>query len=95
MFSRKILDMVYSTHCRSLRHNIKAEKPVKTEDGGGVESTVRVDVEDREVDGHPIKIFDCAGQVRNPLFLSRVFSVALSVAQSERQRDVLEFVLFI
>ncbi|CAM9700998.1 unnamed protein product [Ectocarpus sp. 13 AM-2016] len=30
---------------------------------GGVESTVRVDVEDHEVDGHPIRMFDCAGQV--------------------------------
>eukprot|EP00903_Cladosiphon_okamuranus_P009177 g8765.t1 len=46
----------------SLRRSIKAGKPCKTKEGG-VESTVHVDVEDHEVDGQPIRIFDCAGQV--------------------------------
>lgn len=43
---------------------------------GGVDSTVHVDVEDHnldvkgdEADGHPIRMFDCAGQVRHIMFL--------------------------
>lgn len=43
-----------------------------TAEGGG-ESTVHVDVEDHEVDGHPIRMFDCAGQVRLLLLLVRVW----------------------
>ncbi len=50
-------------HCRSLRRSIKSGKPSMTKEGG-VESTVHVDVEDHEIDGRPIRIFDCAGQVR-------------------------------
>ncbi|CAM9235451.1 unnamed protein product [Ectocarpus sp. 12 AP-2014] len=46
----------------SLRRSITTGKPCMTQDSG-VESTVHVDVEDHEVDGHPIRIFDCAGQV--------------------------------
>ncbi|CAM9300401.1 unnamed protein product [Ectocarpus sp. 12 AP-2014] len=46
----------------SLRRSIKTGRPCMTR-GGGVESTVHVDVEDHEVDGHPIRMFDCAGQV--------------------------------
>ncbi|CAM9361370.1 unnamed protein product, partial [Sphacelaria rigidula] len=46
----------------SLRHSIKAGKPCTTREGGE-DSTVHVDVEDHEVDGHAIRIFDCAGQV--------------------------------
>ncbi|CAM9497291.1 unnamed protein product [Ectocarpus sp. 4 AP-2014] len=46
----------------SLRRSITAGRPCMTQDGG-VESTVHVDVEDHEVDGHPVRIFDCAGQV--------------------------------
>ncbi|CAM9712032.1 unnamed protein product, partial [Ectocarpus sp. 8 AP-2014] len=45
----------------SLRRSITTRRPCVTQ--GGVESTVHVDVEDHEVDGHPIRIFDCAGQV--------------------------------
>ncbi|CAN0078933.1 unnamed protein product, partial [Ectocarpus sp. 8 AP-2014] len=44
----------------SLRRSIKTGRPCMTR-GGGVESTVHVDVEDHEVDGHPIRMFDCAG----------------------------------
>lgn len=47
--------------------------------GGGVDSTVHVDVQDHNLDvqdhkagGHPIRIFDCAGQVRHIMFLIRV-----------------------
>eukprot|EP00752_Nemacystus_decipiens_P011696 g10379.t2 len=46
----------------SLRRSIKAGKPCVTGEGG-VDSTVHVDVEDHELDGHPIRLFDCAGQV--------------------------------
>ncbi|CAN0271655.1 unnamed protein product [Ectocarpus sp. 12 AP-2014] len=46
----------------SLRRSIKTGRPCTTK-GGGVESIVHVDVEDHEVDGHPIRMFDCAGQV--------------------------------
>eukprot|EP00903_Cladosiphon_okamuranus_P006504 g6358.t1 len=46
----------------SLRRSIKSGKPSKTREGG-VESTVHVDVEDHKIDDHPIRIFDCAGQV--------------------------------
>ncbi|CAM9136686.1 unnamed protein product, partial [Ectocarpus sp. 4 AP-2014] len=46
----------------SLRRSITTGSPCMTQDGG-VESTVHVDVEDHEVDGHPVRIFDCAGQV--------------------------------
>ncbi|CAM9667225.1 unnamed protein product [Ectocarpus sp. 8 AP-2014] len=46
----------------SLRRSITTGGPCMTQDGG-VESTVHVDVEDHKVDGHPIRIFDCAGQV--------------------------------
>eukprot|EP00752_Nemacystus_decipiens_P016125 g14419.t2 len=46
----------------SLRCSIKRGKPRMTIEGG-VESTVHVDVEDHELDGHPIRMFDCAGQV--------------------------------
>lgn len=67
---------MHSTHCRSLRRSIKAGKPCKTKEGG-VESTVHVDVQDHEVDGHPIRIFDCADQVRHPRALN-AYSVALS-----------------
>ncbi|CAN0551165.1 unnamed protein product, partial [Ectocarpus sp. 12 AP-2014] len=49
-------------HCRSLRRSITTGRPCMTQDGG-VESTVHVDVEDHKVDGNPIRIFDCAGQV--------------------------------
>ncbi|CAB1102707.1 unnamed protein product [Ectocarpus sp. CCAP 1310/34] len=42
--------------------SIKTGRPCMTR-GCGVESTVHVDVEDHEVDGHPIRVFDCAGQV--------------------------------
>ncbi|CAM9312171.1 unnamed protein product [Ectocarpus fasciculatus] len=45
----------------SLRRSIKTGKPCMTREG--VESTVHVDVEDHKVDGHPIRMFDCAGQV--------------------------------
>ncbi|CAB1102577.1 unnamed protein product [Ectocarpus sp. CCAP 1310/34] len=52
----------------SLRCSIKAGKPCMTR-GGGVDSTVHVDVQDHNLDvqdhkagGHPIRIFDCAGQ---------------------------------
>ncbi|CAN0357848.1 unnamed protein product, partial [Ectocarpus fasciculatus] len=46
----------------SLRRSITTGRPCMTQDRG-VESTVHVDVEDHIVDGHPIRIFDCAGQV--------------------------------
>ncbi|CAM9963869.1 unnamed protein product [Ectocarpus sp. 12 AP-2014] len=46
----------------SLRRSITTGRPCMTQDGG-VESTVHVDVQDHKVDGHPIRIFDCAGQV--------------------------------
>ncbi|CAM9610550.1 unnamed protein product [Ectocarpus sp. 6 AP-2014] len=46
----------------SLRRSIKTGKPCMTR-GGGEESTVHVDVEDHDLDGHPIRMFDCAGQV--------------------------------
>ncbi|CAM9558113.1 unnamed protein product, partial [Hapterophycus canaliculatus] len=46
----------------SLRRSITAREPRKTREGGE-ESTVHVDVEDDVVDGQPIRIFDCAGQV--------------------------------
>lgn len=45
---------------------------------GGVETTVHVDVEDHELDGHPIRMFDCAGQVVETLSAPRVCSIALS-----------------
>ncbi|CAM9992582.1 unnamed protein product [Scytosiphon promiscuus] len=45
----------------SLRRSIKAGRPCMTTDDGA-ESTVHVDVEDHDVDGHPIRMFDCAGQ---------------------------------
>eukprot|EP00752_Nemacystus_decipiens_P017123 g15339.t1 len=48
----------------SLRCSIKEGKPRMAIEGG-VESTVHVDVEDHELDGHPIRMFDCAGQVFN------------------------------
>eukprot|EP00752_Nemacystus_decipiens_P014806 g13180.t1 len=46
----------------SLRRSIKTRRPDMTR-GGGVDSTVHVDVEYHELDGHPIRMFDCAGQV--------------------------------
>lgn len=58
-------------HYRSLRRSIKTGAPWTTREGG-VDSTVHVDVEDHILDvhdnkdgGHPIRMFDCAGQVRN------------------------------
>lgn len=55
-------------HCRSLRRSIKTRRPDMTREDG-VDSTVHVDVEYHELDGHPIRMFDCAGQVRHILFL--------------------------
>ncbi|CAN0131334.1 unnamed protein product [Pylaiella littoralis] len=46
----------------SLRRSIKAGKPCMTGEGS-VDSTVHVDVEDHKLGGHPIRMFDCAGQV--------------------------------
>lgn len=60
----KLAHFMHSLHCRSLRQSIKTERPCVTTNGGQ-ESTVHVDVEDHIVNGHPIRIFDCAGQVRH------------------------------
>ncbi|CAM9529127.1 unnamed protein product [Ectocarpus sp. 6 AP-2014] len=46
----------------SLRQSIVAGKARPT-CNHGEESTVHIDVEDHELDGRPIRIFDCAGQV--------------------------------
>ncbi|CAM9894635.1 unnamed protein product [Ectocarpus sp. 12 AP-2014] len=46
----------------SLRQSIVAGKARPTRNHGE-ESTVHIDVEDHELDGRPIRIFDCAGQV--------------------------------
>lgn len=59
---------MHSMRYRSLRRSIKAGKPCMTAEGG-VDSTVHVDVEDHNLDGDPIRMFDCAGQVRPVMFL--------------------------
>ena len=45
----------------SLRQSIREQRPTPTE--GGVEITVHIDVENVEIDGTTVRVYDCAGQV--------------------------------
>ncbi|CAM9927172.1 unnamed protein product [Laminaria digitata] len=77
----------------SLRHSIKTGKPFKTRQGD-LRSTVHVDVEDHKVDGHRIRMFDCAGQVAYygllQLFLTRhaVYLLVWDAEQASKTDDL-------
>ena len=52
---------------RSIRQSMRTRRPTPT--SGPADSTVQIDVEEMDIDGVSLRVYDCAGQV-NTLSLS-------------------------
>lgn len=73
----------------SLRQSIRTRRPTPT--SGPEESTVQIDVEEMDVDGVSLRVYDCAGQVECLLVLScGHFAPAIDVASPEFVPNIVE-----